>query len=352
MGGSMGPSRALAAAMVLVIAGCGGSAGPDASGQESGAQVPTATSGWASLVAHDVPYASHDPDGPWDEHLVDIYAREGSSGVPLVVIFHGGVLSKGGSAYPRLADDLVARGAVVVSADWTDRAPAGLLDQGMSLADIVTRGQQTVDELACAVDFAVSRAEQYGADATKLVLVGHSAGANEASLVGLGPHNPFPGCAAPQGRWAPRGLMLWEGDWLAADPSADWDSFGDDLGTTILQTVTPWAVLADAPDVAVEFAVGDVDRTTMRRCDAEEKVDWLSMRDPDGSIRTRLESLGATDDGCIDVGEFADVLADAMVDQGIDATVLALSDPNTTHTHLADADLTLMADHIMDMAEG
>ncbi|HSO04522.1 MAG TPA: hypothetical protein VLQ92_08585, partial [Candidatus Limnocylindrales bacterium] len=162
----------------------------------------------------------------------------------------------------------------------------------------------------------------------------------------------FPGCAAPEGQWAPRGLMLWEGDWLAGDPGADWDSFGDDLGTTVLQTVTPWGHLNDAPDVAVEFAVGDVDRRTMRRCDAEETVDWLSMRDPDGSIRTRLESLGATDDGCIDVGEFADVLADAMVDQGIDATVLALSDPNTTHTHLADADLTLMADHIMDMAEG
>ena len=354
---SVGLRRVLAVGICLVIAGCGGSQGDGGeaqatTGSPTASATATAPSSWASLVAQDVQYASRDPEGPWDEHLMDFYAREGATGVPLVVIFHGGSLSKGGSAYPRLAEALVARGAVVASADWTDRAPAGLLDQGMALEDIVTRQQQTTDEVACAVDFAVSRAEQYGADPSKLVLVGHSAGANAASGVGLAPHNPFAGCAAPDAQWAPRGLMLWEGDWLAGDPSGDWDSFGDDLGATILQTVTPWGHMDDAPALAVELAVGDVDRRAMRRCDADEKVDWLAMRDPDGSIRGRLEALGATADGCIDVGEFADVLADAMVEHGIDATVLALPDPTTTHTHLAEADLTLMADHIMALAQG
>jgi hypothetical protein len=144
--------------------------------------------------------------------------------------------------------------------------------------------------------------------------------------------------------------MLWEGDWLAEDPAGDWDSFGEDLGTTVLDTVAPWALLKDAPDLPVIFAVSDASRKALQRCDDTETVDWLAMRDPDGSLKARLETLGATDDGCIDVGEESDVLADAMVDQGIPATVISLSDPSTTHTHLAPADLTLMADHIMAMS--
>jgi hypothetical protein len=146
--------------------------------------------------------------------------------------------------------------------------------------------------------------------------------------------------------------MLWEGDWLAEDPSGDWDSFGKDLGTTVLETVAPWALLKDAPDIPVVFAVSDTSRKTMRRCNDTESVDWLAMRDPDGSLHARLDALGATNDGCIDVGEEADVLANAMADQGIAAEVIALAGPSTTHTHLAPADLTLMADRIMAMAQG
>jgi acetyl esterase/lipase len=334
----------------VVIAGCSGSTGV-AEQSTTPASSPPGTSG-STLVAQDLEYASYNPDGPWSPHLLDIYASGQGQGLPLVVMFHGGALSKGGSAYPQIAEELVARGAVVVSADWTDRAPAALLDMGESLDAIVARGQQTVDEMACAVDFAVSQAPQYGADPNRLVLVGHSAGANLTSMLGLGPNNPFPGCAAPDADWAARGLMLWEGDWLAEDPAGDWDSFGNDLGTTVLDTVAPWALLKDAPHIPVVFAVSDTSRKAMRRCDNTETVDWLAMRDPDGSLRARLEALGATDDGCIDVGEEADVLANAMAEQGIPASVIALSDPHTTHTHLEPVDLTLMANHVMEMAQG
>lgn len=332
----------------VLLAGCSGSTGNVEQAQASASSPPSAPR--SSVVAQDLEYASHDPDGPWTPHLMDIYASGKGQGLPLVVLFHGGALSKGGSAYPRIAEDLVARGAVVASADWTDRPPAALLDMGESLDTIVARGQQTVDELACAVDFAISQAPKYGADPNRLVLVGHSAGANVTSMLGLGPNTPFPGCAAPDADWAARGLMLWEGDWLAEDPAGDWDSFGEDLGTTVLETVAPWGLLTGAPDIPVVFAVSDTSRKAMRRCDDTETVDWLAMRDPDGSRRARLESLGATDDGCIDAGEEADVLADAMVDHGIPAKVMALSDPYTAHTRLAAADLTLMVDHIMAMA--
>jgi acetyl esterase/lipase len=335
---------------LVAMAGCSGSTGI-ADQSQAPPSSPAGESG-STLVAQDLEYATHDPDGPWTPHLLDIYASGQGQGLPLVVMFHGGALSKGASAYPRIAEDLVAKGAVVVSADWTDRAPAALLDMGESLDAIVARGQQTVDEMACAVDFAVSQASQYGADPSRLVLVGHSAGANMTSMLGLGPNNPFPGCAAHDEQWAPRGLMLWEGDWLAEDPAGDWDSFGNDLGTTVLQTLAPWALLTGSPDMPVVFAVSDTSRKAMRRCDDNESVDWLAMRDPDGSLHARLDALGATADGCIDVGEEADVLADAMADQGISATVIALSDPHSTHTHLAPVDLTLMADHIMEMARG
>jgi acetyl esterase/lipase len=349
------PGSAARWAMVVAVAcafvaGCGGSTAIDERPPASVATPPGASG--SSVVAQDLEYASQDPDGPWSPHLMDIYASGKGQGLPLVVIFHGGALRKGGSAYPRIAEDLVARGAVVASADWTDRAPAALLDMGESLDAIVARGQQTVDEMACAVDFAVSQAPKYGADPTRLVLVGHSAGANMTSMLGLGPNNPFPGCAAPDVQWAPRGLMLWEGDWLAADPAGDWDSFGDDLGTTVLETVTPWGLLARAPAIPVVFAVSDTSRRAMRRCGDTETVDWLAMRDPDGSLEARLDAVGATDDGCIDAGEADDVLADAMAEQGIPAEVMALRDPTTTHTHLAAPDLTLVVDRISEMARG
>ncbi len=117
--------------------------------------------------------------------------------------------------------------------------------------------------------------------------------------------------------------MLWEGDWLAEDPAGDWDSFGEDLGTTILETAAPWGLLKGAAHIPVVFAVSDTSRTSLRRCDDTETVDWLAIRDPDGSLRARLEALGATEDGCIDAGEEADTLADAMVDHGIPAKVIA-----------------------------
>jgi hypothetical protein len=120
----------------------------------------------------------------------------------------------------------------------------------------------------------------------------------------------------------------------------------------VLETVAPWGLLRGAADIPVEFAVSDTSRKAMRRCDDTEAVDWLAMRDPDGSLHARLDALGATTDGCIDVGEEADVLANAMADRGISAKVIALSDPHTTHTHLEPVDLTLMADHIMEMAQG
>jgi acetyl esterase/lipase len=299
------------------------------------------------VVAADLEYANYDPEGPWTPHLMDIYASGQGQGLPLVVILHGGALRKSWSGYSRLAEDLVAQGAVVASADWTDRPPAALLDMGESLEAIDVRVQQTLDEAACAVDFAVSRASQYGADPTRVVLVGHSAGANTGSMLGLGHHDPFPGCNAPQAPWVPVGLMLWEGDWLVADSAGDWDSFGKDLGT-VLKKSTPWGLLEKAPQIPVVFAVSDSTRKAMRRCDDTETLDWLGLRDPDGSLEARLDALGATDDGCIDAGEAADILAVAMVEHGVPAEVMAL--PTSSHTQLAAPDLTRMTSRIMAMA--
>jgi hypothetical protein len=66
------------------------------------------------------------------------------------------------------------------------------------------------DEVACAVTFAVTHAAEYGADPDRLVLLGHSAGANEASVVTHGEPLPLPECRAAARTWTPRGVVLWE----------------------------------------------------------------------------------------------------------------------------------------------
>ncbi len=165
----------------VLLAGCSGSTGNVDQAQASASLPPSALDRrwsprpWSTRptipMVHGVP-----PDG----HL-----RLGKGqGLPLVVLFHGGALSKGGSAYPGLPD-LVASGAVVMSADWTDRAPAALLDMGESLDTIVARGQQTVDEMACAVDFAVRAAEVWGG--SEQVGPRWAFGGSMTSMLGLGP---------------------------------------------------------------------------------------------------------------------------------------------------------------------
>ena len=131
-------------------------------------------------VTRDIAYGS-DP-----RQSLDVYSpSEALAGRPVVVFFYGGSWDSGSKTdYAWVGQALAHQGYVVVVADYRlypqVRWPAFLMD------------------CALAVHWAHDHAAQYGGDPTRLVLMGHSAGAYNAvelavdyrwlSAVGLDPH--------------------------------------------------------------------------------------------------------------------------------------------------------------------
>lgn len=151
---------------------------------------------------------------------------------PVVVLVPGGSWRSADRTGLRpLADSLAARGLVVVNATY--RA-----------ADSGARFPRPVQDIACAVDFAVARARARAAGVAPraVVLVGHSAGAQLAALAALDPARFRAGCPYPAARIdgfvglaGPYNIYLWAdlaapifarsraddpATWAAADPFA------------------------------------------------------------------------------------------------------------------------------------
>jgi len=132
------------------------------------------------IVSHDIAYA------PGDRRTLDVYRPSRTApGRPVVVFFYGGSWDSGGKAdYAWAGRALAAQGFVVVVPDYRlypqVRWPAFLQDS------------------AQAVKWARDHAADYGGEASRLVLMGHSAGAYNAvdlatdgrwlSGVGMDPH--------------------------------------------------------------------------------------------------------------------------------------------------------------------
>jgi acetyl esterase/lipase len=119
-------------------------------------------------VTHDIAYA------PGDRHSLDIYRPARASGAPVVVFIYGGGWDEGNKAeYAFVGRALAARGYLAIVPDYRlypeVRFPSFLQDN------------------AQAVRWAYDHAGEYGGDRTKLVLMGHSAGAYNAMMLTLDP---------------------------------------------------------------------------------------------------------------------------------------------------------------------
>ena len=118
------------------------------------------------VVQHDVPY------GPGPRRTMDIYRPATGGPAPVIVFFYGGAWRNGSKAtYPFVAATLARRGNVVVVPDYRlfpeVRYPAFLQD------------------CAGAVAWTAAHAAQIGGDPGRLFLMGHSAGAYNAAMLGL-----------------------------------------------------------------------------------------------------------------------------------------------------------------------
>lgn len=105
---------------------------------------------------------------------VDVYAPEHAAGAPVAVFFHGGVWQHGGRAdYTDFGDALARRGFVVFVASYRLTPPA--------------RWPAQAEDAAAVVALALKEAKRFGGDPHKLVVIGHSAGAQMAAMLAYDP---------------------------------------------------------------------------------------------------------------------------------------------------------------------
>ncbi len=125
------------------------------------------------------------PIGAWEEYRglaygeglrqkLDTYKPRHATKAPIVVFFYGGSWQGGSRGlYPFVAASLAAQGIVTVVPDYSIFPPA--------------RFPTFVEDAARAVRFARTSATQWGGDPSRLVLMGHSAGAYIAAMLSFDP---------------------------------------------------------------------------------------------------------------------------------------------------------------------
>jgi hypothetical protein len=333
---------------VSSVASCGDDGNEDARSTSTTSGTPSGS----VVVERDIAYATAPGEG-WLPAVLDVYAPADAEDLPLVVFFHGTGAggTKDGLDTPKLAEAIAGGGAVVVVPNWGHpKLSYERLEAGLTTAQVIDEYSQGPDEAACAVSYAVTHAEEYGADPTRLVFFGHSGGANMAGVVAWTETSALAGCEVPPADWTVQALMLWEGDWFLGNPPND--AFGTDL-SALLAHASPWPALAtatDVPPVEAELAVSTTSRGAMRHPDASSSAEWLAWRDPTGQVQSELETVDAFADGFLDIGEPSDVMVNALNARGADASLLELTDPATTHPFLAEADFDLMVEHVLALA--
>ncbi len=141
-------------------------------GGGEGELFPEADRGPASLpagirVVRDVAY------GAAPRQRFDVYAPPDAHGAPVILLVHGGAWMIGDKTNRNVIENKVARwvprGFVVISTDYRMIPEAQVPQQAQDVAE--------------ALAFAQQHAADWGGDARKFVLVGHSAGAHLAALI-------------------------------------------------------------------------------------------------------------------------------------------------------------------------
>lgn len=111
--------------------------------------------------------------GPDPRQKLDVYAPEGAVAAPVAIFWYGGSWASGSKAqYRFVAEAMVRRGFVVVLPDYR-LTPA-------------VRFPEFVDDAAAAVDWTLANIGKYGGQDARVLLMGHSAGAYNATMAVLG----------------------------------------------------------------------------------------------------------------------------------------------------------------------
>lgn len=131
------------------------------------------------------------------ELRLDVYAPATAGNWPVVVVLPFGI-GKGSAS--GLASAIAGQGAVVFAAEWHSSAPS-------SVAEIA----QGAEEVACAVRFARAHGAEYGANDTRVLLVGHSAGGGAGALMMLAGDEFHGDCPTAEGSALPDAFVGLDG---------------------------------------------------------------------------------------------------------------------------------------------
>ena len=122
-------------------------------------------------VLHDVAY------GPAKLQAMDVYLPEHPKAAPIILMVHGGAWAFGDKSNPQVYENKVAR--------WV---PRGFIFVAINYP-MIPESDPTAqaDDVARAMAAAQAAAPGWGGDPTKLILMGHSAGAHLVSLLNADP---------------------------------------------------------------------------------------------------------------------------------------------------------------------
>lgn len=313
--GACGPGGSPAVTVSPTLSTPAASSSPTSSA--TSAPAPTATPSVTRAAA--IPYESTNPLLlPGD---LDVFAPARAGHWPVVVMFHGSPPSNTKDSLRAQASAVANLGYVVFDANWGHAA------EGSSPASYYAGVQAGIREAACAVAFAQSHAAEYGGDPATLIVYGHSAGANVGTMVAFARPEPTAGCLGGATLGAITGLVTYEGDWMAIDPT--WDSVLA-ADPRFRDLYTPWTYLAQHADLPVAMLVSESPGPYWRDvADPAVANTFFAPRDPSGSLRAKLEQMGALADGRYDLTELQQLLYSVLKAQGNPVSLDVL--PESSH---------------------
>lgn len=249
------------------------------------------------------------------EYLLDVYVPDGEGPFPVVLAFHGAAPSLKNDSYLTVVAKAAAEaGMVVFTPSWVQAFTGSVMPEDLTSGYAAS---------ACAFAFAHQEAIAYGGDPERIVTYGFSAGSPEAAWLALGhAAAPLPGCVADGSDGAPVGAVLGDSEYFLHtalfQAGFDTDPGGMQNHVSLLVDPTAW------PDgLSARFRIWSAADGTESRSfdDAWDDDGWLAQRDPDGSIREDLDTLGQLDDGIISFIDEGLLLAYRLESIGADVTI-------------------------------
>lgn len=269
---------------------------------------------------------------------LDVYAPAGANDLPVVVLLHGSPSAVSKSSLSGLAQKIAAGGFVVFVPSW------GHARRTAWTYPTLAEARASNAEVSCALAFAAARAGEYGGDADRLVLFGHSGGAMSGAVFAFAPAPLRDSCLA-EGRVPDiAGLLTWDGDFLVADPEADGLLR---KAPELMSELVPWEAIAGHPDRRVEMVVSEDPGAQFQRpfaSDTEVRA-FLKLRDPHGAVARLLSNpyvnlSTVLRDRVLSLADEQTLMDVALRHNGNPGRLAVL--PATTHTSMAPAALPLV----------